>query len=1046
MYCGQRIRASTASGNDAPGSGWIDSGGTGDMPTRTYDVAPAEAIDAHSAVALAAPPTAVGGYKIVRFLGAGGMGAVYEAAVEGSDTRVAIKLLSARLSANPASVERFRQEGRVASSITHPRCVFVLRADTDDGRPYIVMELMVGTTLKDEVDRRGPLSPADAVAYILDVIDGLSEAHRLGVIHRDVKPSNCFLTPDGRVKVGDFGLSKSLGPTGGDKHLTQTGAFLGTILFAPPEQIRGDAVGYDSDVYAVAGTLYYLLTGRAPYQHESMAAALAKAVSEPPESIRAMRPEVPVELERAVFCGLERDRDRRWTTLTDFGDALRDLLPANQKPARPRLLALSYLIDVVLLQFALVPVELLVNGGVSVHPFAVNWPAWLVAFVYFAPAEGIFGTTFGKRLLGLRVARVGETGPPGILRAGLRTAAFHALLFGMLAGIGGAIGTIPTVAKVIGLSTPLEQRTLWVALAVLGAAGLMLQTVRSAHGFRGVHDLLTGCLVAQRPLPTRRTRLQSRYPDPLSRTHPSSEPLPHSVGGFAVDGKLCPLPDGGEIWIAEDGSLGRRLLIRVFPAGHAIPGLPSSAGLRPTRLRVVGQGVVEWAGDERSWIGYVAPAGAPLADVSVPGRPLGWADARSVLEQVLDEFEASDLDGSGVWRPVPDQVWVEPTGRVQILDFPLPTGAAVAAGFPKPTEEPGSPDPIRFVRQVATLALEGKPREDGGPVRAPIPPIASEIGARLFRNGPEGFHSLSGLRQRLAETHAFPAEVTPSIRVAHLGVQALLLAWGLIAMFAIAGLNTFGVAAFAAGEVVRAKHHKVAADEPTVREITLATAAQQYSPNDPVYRQLTTALSAGQLPVTLERLEARIAYLEDNLERHRQTLTAPERAVLDLFANVLEPEDPNPSSDGFVVNFLVSVQGGKDPSSVPEPLEREYRWVVFAVSAAAVLLVPLGWAAIAFLLRGGFAMMLAGIAIVRTDGRLAGRTRCAVRELAVWAPLAFALMLTLWVQAAAPGQVLLRTGLWLTAVALLPLYLVIALRNPARGPQDRLAGTYLVPA
>ena len=142
--------------------------------------------------------------------GSGGMGKVYEAEEISTGRRVALKLVSAEYAGAADAVERFRQEGRLASVIAHPRCVFVLAADEEAGRPYIVMELMPGRTLKDLVDERGPMAPHEAVARILDVIDGLAEAHRVGLIHRDVKPSNCFLDPEGRVKVGDFGLSKSL--------------------------------------------------------------------------------------------------------------------------------------------------------------------------------------------------------------------------------------------------------------------------------------------------------------------------------------------------------------------------------------------------------------------------------------------------------------------------------------------------------------------------------------------------------------------------------------------------------------------------------------------------------------------------------------------------------------------------------------------------------------------------------------------------------------------------------------------------------------------
>src|SRR5581483_9703647 len=256
-----------------------------------------------------AAPDTIGGYRLLRVLGSGGMGTVFEAVGESTDQHVAVKLLTSPLTAHETALERFRQEGQLASLISHPRCVFVLAADEEAGRPYIVMELMPGETLRDLVECRGPLPPLEAVAKILDVIEGLIEAHRLGILHRDVKPSNCFLMPDGRVKVGDFGLSKSLT---GDTSLTQTGAFLGTVLFASPEQVRGEGLGYASDVYSVCATLYFLLTGQAPFQHSNPGAVLAKVVSEDPRPIRQLRPDVSRRLERVVLKGLERDKDRRW--------------------------------------------------------------------------------------------------------------------------------------------------------------------------------------------------------------------------------------------------------------------------------------------------------------------------------------------------------------------------------------------------------------------------------------------------------------------------------------------------------------------------------------------------------------------------------------------------------------------------------------------------------------------------------------------------------------------------------------------------------------
>src|SRR5262249_44364418 len=161
---------------------------------------------------------------------------------------VAIKLIAPEYAMSTSAVERFRLEGRLASTITHPSCVFVMAADEDAGQPFIVMELMPGTTLTMLVDEKGPLAPLDAIRKILDVIAGLQEAHRLGVIHRDVKPSNCFVDSDGRVKVGDFGLAKSVQEEG---DLTRTGTFVGTVLFASPEQIKRQPLDAQSDIYSV---------------------------------------------------------------------------------------------------------------------------------------------------------------------------------------------------------------------------------------------------------------------------------------------------------------------------------------------------------------------------------------------------------------------------------------------------------------------------------------------------------------------------------------------------------------------------------------------------------------------------------------------------------------------------------------------------------------------------------------------------------------------------------------------------------------------------
>jgi serine/threonine protein kinase len=269
-------------------------------------------------------PEIIGGYRLLRRLGEGGMGSVYEAEEAATGSRVALKVIAPQYAAAGEAVERFRQEGRVARLVHHPRCVCVHKADQENGLPYIVMELMPGKTLQDLVAEKGPLPVADGVAKALDVIEGLAAAHRLGIIHRDIKPSNCFLDQQGRVKVGDFGLCKSLSST---VQLTRTGAFLGTPLYASPEQVRAEPLDPQTDVYSVAATLFFLLAGRAPHQTGDPVSTMASIVCDDAPSLRGLRPEVPAALDQVVLRGLQRDRERRWQNMDEFRVALQPFSP-----------------------------------------------------------------------------------------------------------------------------------------------------------------------------------------------------------------------------------------------------------------------------------------------------------------------------------------------------------------------------------------------------------------------------------------------------------------------------------------------------------------------------------------------------------------------------------------------------------------------------------------------------------------------------------------------------------------------------------------------
>lgn len=1058
MYCGQKLRTPSPDETLAP---VVQPAPINTLLSYDPDAAPDESPDHAITRSIAndpsdpdpaepkdAAPSQVAGFRLLRFIGGGGMGNVYEAESPATGEKVAIKLLSRRLSSNPASVERFRQEGRLASQISHPRCVFVMRADTENGRPFIVMELMPGRTLKDVVDDRGPLPVADAVARILDVIDGLIEAHRLGVIHRDVKPSNCFLTDDDRVKVGDFGLSKSLAGSTPDKQLTHSGTFLGTVLFAPPEQIRHEPVGYDSDVYAVSATLYYLLAGRAPHQHESLTAVLAKAISEPAPSLRPKRPEVPAELDRIVLKGLERDRTRRYQSLEELRDALLDQLPSQQRPATPRLMTLAYLIDWVVLMPLTIPLEVLhqylaEQPSIRIQMGESSWIGLLVTVLYFTIGEGIYGTTLGKRLLRLRVTRLGQAGPPGLKWAALRTVIYNGVWLVMLGELNSLLQ--PVIGK-------MAAALLFVPLFFIGLAVLLLQLRKSAHGYRGVHDFAAGTRTVRRIDSTRRTRLISRFPNPLDRTMKSVIPLPPSVGGFVVTGKACEIDDGGEVWVGEDKSLGRRVIVKVEPPGTGDDSMFDEPVVRPSRLRAVSHGTIHWGGGERAWVAYVAPAGSPLPDVISPTGPLAWAAAREVLNDLVSELSEGTDDGTVPKVLSVDQVWVEPGGRAQLLDFPLPTGQAVAAGETKSRYPGGAFDPSKFVKHVTALMLEGATRNGRKPVRAPLPLRAKEIVNRIMS---DRYKDLKTLHADLKENLTHPPEVGVGMRAGHLTVQGMMLAFGLALMLLFSGILSLGNAYASKKAADRGQMIDEWIDSVDKRntlisliEKPLARPASDLSQESRDKRRTATKwLSSEQYPETARRLSRLAEQERRQAEQTESQITRPEGAVLHSIAeNTNAFGLSGERSDADKVYPLID---RLESAAHLEETAHEFALgvkVVFITLACLLLIWPLFiWPLFAVVFRGGLSFWFAGLTLVRTDGRPAGRLRCGVREWLVWLPFTAFLFASLFIQYKFPSLVTLRTACWLVAAFTLPVMVAIALRKPAQGPHDRLLGTHVVP-
>lgn len=266
----------------------------------------------------------LGKYRLLRVMGEGGMAIVFEAEHTKLGQKAAVKVLRAELAVDPVLVERFEREGRAISKLKSRNVVRVLDVDeTPSGVPYLVMEMLDGWDLEEEVHRRGALPVGEAVHYMLQACNALSEAHQRGLVHRDIKPSNLFLTSEGdsrTLKVLDFGIAKDV--PGADVRLTGVESVMGTPLYMAPEQFRATRdVDARADVWALGATLYELLTGRPPFTGTATTIGVSIVNDEVP-NLREARSEVPEGLAAVVYKALEKDRNNRYLSATQFADAL----------------------------------------------------------------------------------------------------------------------------------------------------------------------------------------------------------------------------------------------------------------------------------------------------------------------------------------------------------------------------------------------------------------------------------------------------------------------------------------------------------------------------------------------------------------------------------------------------------------------------------------------------------------------------------------------------------------------------------------------------
>ena len=973
--------------------------------TPTIESAPSGASDGDRLE----PGEVWGPYRIGQLLGRGGMGEVYEAEHLESGRRIALKVLRSRLE-NRDERARFLREGQLAASISHPHTVYIFGSEEIAGTPVITMELLPGGTLKDRVAAQGPLPVPEAVSAILDVIGGLDAAQSAGILHRDIKPSNCFIDQDGAVKVGDFGLSIStLARDVRGVLASDSSGFQGTPQFAPPEQLRGEPLDVRADIYAVGATLYYLLTGRAPFEAPDLHELFARVTSEPAVTPRRLRQDLPAPLAAVVLQCLEKTPARRPASYAELAGLLGPFSTTTDRPAARGVRFMAGVVDMLLLGAMAIAWRATTLDLANAASQRQTW-TWLLNLTYFLCLEPIWGASLGKRLFGLRVR---STASQPALAIALRTLIFYtpnllvALLLTAFPNIPSGIEVHDRPAGGSGWSWRSSGSGDMQNDLIFMLTAALFVTARRRNGWAAVHDLATGTRVVVRG------GVAVRHTSSRAETKESAPPFKkRRCGPFTVTADLGATPDG-QLCAAFDPILRRPVWIHTLSADRA--------AISPARRDVNRIGRLHWLAGRRApednWDAFEAPDGAPLlaserfADAT-DRTPMVWPALKEWLLDLVNELSAAARDGTTPPLAL-DRIWVRNDGRIVLADFPV-----VIASASSPSDRPHGLTPVGLLAAVATHV---RSRIDG---TGPQLPLSAR--ALLDRWSSAPAPTLDETRTALMQAAATPDTITRARRAVPVAIAAvpalLLIVLGLVLTSAVTGF-------------LRSTDNLVLRWLETLSETKASEGSRL---GDPAVRDAVERYVVGQYGARLRDpkfwnlaitgdMRAEHAMAEAILARHPQV--SPEELAAAATAIAPELERFNRET------ARAASEAGGSSTTLVGTFTLLVTCFSMAVSLMSALIVP-----------GGLVTRLVGLAVVRRDGREIGRLRSFGRAAVMWLPgllwLAWNVLAPRVLGSTPSNDSLPRLLLFFGAFAA---GITWTLVSPARGPHDHAAGTWVVP-